>query len=425
MKIKYNNNFKIFLLFFLFYISILIGFYLNEDSLGGARSDFDYYYKISLSFAENFLKTFSDYDTSMSDVTTRSSPLFWIILSQISKFISYDNLRIINSSVSLLICFYFFKCLKIRFKQIEQIILALVACTIFISPTVRSLSVWPYTNIWGLLFFIISIFYFLKFLDTKQSEAKFKQSIITIFFVVISAYIHPAFGVFFLFYLINFFFVYKFNKKIFLLLIFSFVLATPFLFYINSKDILLVFKSAQGISMDNFNTLNISNKILIISSMMCFFIAPILNFKLVIDELIKLKAIEITAIIIFCLINIYFFNYPKYDAGFGGGFFYKLSNILFQNNYLFFIISIFSILYIYSILKKKFNNSLIFFLIILFTPQLTIYHKYYDPLILIIFMTLINFDIKKHFFDKKYRFLQLYLLSVFYLIIGIFKNQIY
>ena len=206
MKIKYNNNFKIFLLFFLFYISILIGFYLNEDSLGGARSDFDYYYKISLSFAENFLKTFSDYDTSMSDVTTRSSPLFWIILSQISKFISYDNLRIINSSVSLLICFYFFKCLKIRFKQIEQIILALVACTIFISPTVRSLSVWPYTNIWGLLFFIISIFYFLKFLDTKQSEAKFKQSIITIFFVVISAYIHPAFGVFFLFYLINFFF---------------------------------------------------------------------------------------------------------------------------------------------------------------------------------------------------------------------------
>ena len=424
MKIKYND-FNILLVFFLFYISILIGFYLNEDSLGGARNDFDYYYKISLSFAENFFKTFSDYDTSVSDMPTRSSPLFWIILSQISKFISYDYLRIINSSVSLLICFYFFKCLKIRFKQIKDIILAFLACTIFLSPTVRSLSIWPYTNIWGLLFFIISIFYFLKFLDTKQGEAKFKQSIITIFFVVLSAYIHPAFGIFFLFYLINFFLFYKFDKKIFLLLIFSFILATPFLFYINSKDILLVFKSAQGISTDNFNTLNISNKILIISSMMCFFIAPILNFKLVIDELLKLKAIEVVAIIIFCLINIYFFNYPKYDSGFGGGFFYKLSNILFQNNYLFFIISIFSILYIYSILKKKFNNSLIFFLIILFTPQLTIYHKYYDPLILVIFMTLINFDIKKHFFDKKYRFLQLYLLSVCYLIIGIFKNQIY
>ena len=425
MKIKYNNNYNVLLVFFLFYISILIGFYFNEDSLGGAQNDFNYYYKISLLFAENFLTTFNEYDTVESGIPTRSSPVFWIILSQISKFISYDNLRLINSSVSLLICFYFFKCLKIRFKQVEDIILAFIACTIFISPTIRSLSIWPYTNIWGLLFFIISIFYFLKFLDAKKEEVKFKQSIITIFFVAISAYIHPVFGIFFLFYFINFFLVYNFNKKILLLLIFSFVLATPFLFYINSKDIFLVFQSAQGISTDRFNTLNISNKILIISSMICFFIAPVLNFKLVINELIKLKAIEVIAITIFCLINIYFFNYPEYIVGFGGGFFFKLSILLFQNNYLFFIISSFSILYIYTILKKKLNNSLIFLVLILFSPQLTIYHKYYDPLILIIFMTIINFDIKKHFFDKKYRFIQLYLLSLCYLLIGIFKNQIY
>ena len=317
MKIKYNNNYNVLLVFFLFYISILIGFYFNEDSLGGAQNDFNYYYKISLLFAENFLTTFNEYDTVESGIPTRSSPVFWIILSQISKFISYDNLRLINSSVSLLICFYFFKCLKIRFKQVEDIILAFIACTIFISPTIRSLSIWPYTNIWGLLFFIISIFYFLKFLDAKKEEVKFKQSIITIFFVAISAYIHPVFGIFFLFYFINFFLVYNFNKKILLLLIFSFVLATPFLFYINSKDIFLVFQSAQGISTDRFNTLNISNKILIISSMICFFIAPVLNFKLVINELIKLKAIEVIAITIFCLINIYFFNYPEYIVGYG------------------------------------------------------------------------------------------------------------
>ena len=197
MKIKYNNNYNVLLVFFLFYVSILIGFYFNEDSLGGAQNDFNYYYKISLLFAESFLSTFSEYDTIESGIPTRSSPVFWIILSQISKFISYDNLRIINSSVSLLICFYFFKCLKIRFKQVDDIILAFIACTIFISPTIRSLSIWPYTNIWGLLFFIISIFYFLKFLDAKKEEIKFKQSIITIFFVVISAYIHPVFGIFF------------------------------------------------------------------------------------------------------------------------------------------------------------------------------------------------------------------------------------
>ena len=177
--------------------------------------------------------------------------------------------------------------------------------------------------------------------------------------------------------------------------------------------------------MDNFNSFNISNKILIISAMTFFFIAPVLNFKLINEELSKLKAIEMVSIITFCLINIYFFNYPKYDSGFGGGFFYKLSNILFQNNYLFYLFSSFSILYIYTILKKKINNSIIFLSLILFTPQLTIYHKYYDPLILIIFMTLINFDFKKHYFDKKNNTLQLYFFCISYLLIGLFKSQVY
>ena len=53
-KIKFNiSNLKIILVFFLFYISILIGFYFNEDSLGGAEGDFNYHYKISLAFSKN------------------------------------------------------------------------------------------------------------------------------------------------------------------------------------------------------------------------------------------------------------------------------------------------------------------------------------------------------------------------------------
>ena len=141
----------------------------------------------------------------------RNSPIFWIVLSQASKFISYDILRLINSFVSILICLYFFKCLKIRYKDTEGFILALIACSIFLSPTIRSLSIWPYPLIWGLLFFVISIFHFLKFLESKQNEEKFKQSLITIFFVVISAYIHPSFGIFFIFYFINFYYFFNFN----------------------------------------------------------------------------------------------------------------------------------------------------------------------------------------------------------------------
>ena len=418
-------NINVFLIFFLFYSTILVGFYFNEDSLGGAKKDFEHYYKISLLFAENFITTLREFGTEETNIVTRNSPIFWIILSQLSKFISYDNLRIVNSSVSILICFYFLMCLKIKYKQIKDFTLVFLACSVFLSPSIRSLSIWPYSISWGLLFFIISIYHFLKFLEAKQEKEKFKQSFITILFVVISAYIHPAFGIFFLFYFINFYSVFKFNKKILLLLLFSFLLSVPFLFYVYSKDILAVFGSAQGISMDNFNTLNISNKILIISSMIIFFILPILNFKLVKLDLINLKPLEILMITVFCLTNIYFFNYPEYNSGFGGGFFYKLSNILFKNDYLFFIFSSFSILYIYTILKKNLNNSLIFFTLILYTPQLTIYHKYYDPLVLIIFMTLINFDLKKHYFEKKYKTLQLYFFSISYLIMSLFKGSIY
>ena len=177
--------------------------------------------------------------------------------------------------------------------------------------------------------------------------------------------------------------------------------------------------------MNNFNTFNISNKILVISTMILFFVMPILNFKLIKNEISNLKSTEVLTLIIFSLVNIYFFDYPEYNSGFGGGFFYKLSNILFQNNYLFFIFSTFSIIYIYTILKKSLNNALIFLILILFNPQLTIYNKYYDPLIFIIFMILMNFDIKKHYFEKKYKTLQLYFFGISYLTIGLFKNQVY
>ena len=277
-KIKFNNsNLKIILIFFLFYISILIGFYFNEDSLGGAEGDFNYHYKISLAFSKNFFETFNGFGTQESAMGTRNSPVFWIVLSQASKFISYDILRIINSFVSILICLYFFKCLKIRHKDTESFILALIACSIFLSPTVRSLSIWPYSLIWGLLFFVMSIFHFLKYLDAGNEIDKFKQCLIVVFFVALSAYFYPAFGIFFLFYSINFFFNYNFNKKFFLLMIFSLFLATPFLYYILSKDVINAFEGAQGMSMSNFNTFNISNKILIISSMILFFYCT--NFK--------------------------------------------------------------------------------------------------------------------------------------------------
>ena len=160
------------------------------------------------------------------------------------------------------------------------------------------------------------------------------------------------------------------------------------------------FQAAQGIQTSNIQSLNLANKILIVSTMVFFFIIPILNLKILINRIKNIELKEFSIIFIFCLINIYLFNYPAFDSGLGGGFFYKASNVLFGNNLIFYISSIIAIISIYLLLEKNFYNYLLLFILIIYTPQLTIYNKYYDPLILIIFSILINFNFKDHFFKN-------------------------
>ena len=67
---------------------------------------------------------------------------------------------------------------------------------------------------------------------------------------------------------------------------------------------------------------------------------PLIKFREVANKIIKLQVNEIV-LVLFCLINIYFFNFI--NGPWGGGFFYKISNIFFLNNFLFFLFAIISI----------------------------------------------------------------------------------
>ena len=424
-KVKYNFlTLKLLFLYSLFYLTILLGFYFNEDSLGGAKADFLYHYNISQKFSENFFLTYNAYGSNADGMNARNSPVFWILISYLNNFISSEFLRLINSSASLLISFLFYRCLIIKFKNVDKFWLFYFSCILFLSPTIRSVSIWPSTLNWGLVFFLISLLNYLKFVNTSDNR-KDLYVYYTVFFIAISAYLHPSFAVFYIFYLFNFVKHYKFRIITFYILLFSLTLSAPSLFYIVSKDFLSSFQAAQGIQTANIQSLNLANKILIVSTMVFFFIIPVLNLKILINRIKKIKLKVLSIIFICCLINIYLFNYPAFDSGLGGGFFYKASNVLFRNNIIFYISSIIAIISIYLLLEKNFYNYLLLFILIIYTPQLTIYNKYYDPLILIIFSILINFNFKDHFFKKYYKFLQLYFISVVYLLIGIFKSQIF
>ena len=103
----------------------------------------------------------------------------------------------------------------------------------------------------------------------------------------------------------------------------------------------------------------------------------------------------------------------NYDPNFtGGGIFLQLSHFLFKNNLLFYLISLFSILVIFKLCNHNFNNFFIIIIIFFSNPQLSIYHKYYDPLVIFLIFTLFNIKLDRSFFNYK----SISIIYIFYLL---------
>ena len=412
LKIDVNNNIKKYqpIIFIGLYLSLIIGFFLGENSTGGAIIDYNTHKWISQKFAENFLNTLFSYDS----YNTRHSPILIIFLSFFEKLNINDQIiRLIHLHFCLLLPYVFFKCLQLNFKSLDKNILLFFISLIFLSPTFRSLSIWPDSRIIGLTFFLISIFYFLKFKENK----KFEYVIKNIFYLSLSSYISPNFSVFSIFYFINYMNNYNiFSQKFLIIILLNILLSIPAIYYIFFLDINFLIKSAAiGRTSGNIIFDNIFNDILITFSIIFFYIFPFLITKIIKPaKIFEIKNFFISSIIfIICILNFdYNFEYS------GGGIFLKFSNIFFESNFVFFIISFLSIIILIPLLYQNKSNILLFVLIILNNPQYTIYHKYFDPFLLIVFFTIFIFkyDFKKTFQkNENYIFIYFYF-SLFLLI---------
>ena len=413
-----NNNYfnlnKEILFLFSLYITLLISFFYGENSTGGAILDYNNQKVITAKFVSSFKETLLNYD----NFSTRHSPILLIFLSFLEKlFLSDLLIRIIHLHFCLLLPYFFYQILKVKFSGVDKTILFLIAGLIFLSPTFRSLAIWPDSRILGLTFFTLSILYFLKF----KKENKFNYVIINIITCAISAYISPNFAVFSLFFLYNYIKIYKFiSKKIFIACFINFVISVPAIYYIFILDINFLNKTAAT-NFDNNDRIffnNIFNDVLITFSLIFFYLLPFL-----IENIVKyLKVFKLTnlfsSIIIFLLcINFFDYNY-SYS---GGGIFFKTSNFFFNNNYLFYIIGFISILIFLPFLKNNKENLLIFILVLINNPQYTIYHKYFDPFLLIMFFSLFNFDLSLK--EKKIK--NFYLIYSYFLTFLIVSNLKY
>jgi len=408
----------IFLLIFL-YISVLLGFILNENSSGGAFLDYVNQKQITGFFANNFLFTFLNYD----DYTTRHSPVLLIALSFFERVQLDDYLiRLIYFHICLILPISFFYILKLKFKdqQLEIKYLLILVGLIFLSPIFRSLSIWPDSRLIGLTFFTTSILFFLKFIEKKKTSFIF----LNIIFYTISSYFSPNFAVF------SIYFVYKYFRflgisslKFYIIIIFNLLLAFPALYYVLILDINFFNKSAAiGLGgSDKIFFTNIFNQILIIPSIIFFYFLPFYSTKILgIKKLINYKNFIITLIIF--ILSLFYFDYkPEYS---GGGIIFKLSDYFFSNNILFFIFSFISIMFVLGIISEKIDNLLILFLLFISNPQITIYHKYYDPLLIVMFFSLFMLNVRLEYLKNFKKVLILYLYFFGFLLANILKSYI-
>jgi len=407
-----------YLVILILYTSLIIGFIFNENSTGGAYIDYISQKQISISFANSFLETLLNFEQE----STRHSPILIMFFSIFEK-IKLDDLfiRLINLHLCLFLPIIFYKCLKLKFNDIENKYLILFSALLFISPTFRSLAIWPDSRIWGLTFFVISVYYFLSYKNNKD----FKNCLLTILFYSIASYFSPNFSVFSVFFLLYFLRELSLIKNLQIITL-NVLLALPAFYYIFVLDVNFMFSASAvpGGEENISQPLNISNKILIISSLIFFYLLPFI-FSKSIDLNLSLEKTQLKYIFIATLtfiICIFFFNYQNDYTG--GGIFFKISNFLFKNNIFFYLISGISIFIIYKIFSNSKINFLIIFLLLLNNPQLTIYHKYYDPFLLILFFTLfeINFE-KQNLFSKKTINI-FYLFGLFFLTLSISKAYV-
>tara|TARA_B110000503_G_C7126923_1_gene405050 strand:+ start:670 stop:1929 length:1260 start_codon:yes stop_codon:yes gene_type:complete len=410
---------NIYLLPIITLISLLLGIYLGEDTLGAGKEDYQYHIKYFLNFSESFYKTYNEFGLNQESSSVRNSPIFYMFFSLFLKLgISLENLKFINLLIIIPLFIFFFKCLEIKYSKINLETKLILSSILFLSPTIRTLLIWPYPLIWALCFFLISLYFFLIFEKTKNFNNKIKFAYLNLIFLTISAYFTPNFSLFSIFFFYRFFLFYKFKKQIFVIILINLILASPAIYFFISKDYYL-FNSTVG-SVDNYIKYNLSNKIIIISSMCFLFFLPYIQIKKLLHKINKDFKINNTFFILlfFIFINLYFYNFDLGPSNSGGGIFYHLSKVLFNNSLILFLVFFFSIYLFKYINLYNFNNILLFFILVFYNLQFTIYYKYFDPLIFFIFLFMIklnNFNIVK--VSKKY-----YLLYLIFLVLNFSKK---
>ena len=370
MRKPINNKIVLIFLVIAPILSLFIGFVLNEDlSTGGAKWDFDLTWPIIINYSNfNFI----------TDIT-RHMPFHYGLLSLVNVISNDQNfVKIFYLFFSFLLPIFLYLNLN-RIYDCNKFILIIFSSSFLFVPLFRSAAIWSNAHLTATIFFLIGNYFYLK----SKEKNIFTYKILNLLFLSFAIYSIQTYLILFLYYLCNYFSAEKLNNFIKLFL-FSGLLALPGLFFILLNPRI----AAVGtyITKDFFYT--ISTNFSIIFLFLSFLIFNKQNLWIVFDKTKTLKKIEI--FIIFLILSFVFYNHSLFvsDIKLGGGFFYKLSYFLLNNNSIFILSFLLGIFISYIIIKHEPKFLYIFIMINLMSLNYVIYQKYFEPLFLVLVIIL-------------------------------------
>ncbi len=418
------NPKNIYITYLFLYFSLLLGFYFNEDFGLGYITDYSVLKLYVPLFEKNFVNTLLNFDA----LGTSHSPIYYIFVLFLEK-ISFNETfsRLINLHVSLLIPYFFYLCLKIKYKFKKENLYILIPCIIFFSPYFRSSSIWLGSENLSLLFLLISFYFFLKHDATE--EKNLSNILLNAVFLACAAYFRPIYALFSIYFFLRFYLDLKLSTKLLYYLLINILLSFPALYYLYILNVdFITIHISQKMNVSRF-----VNQFSVTISIIFFYSIPFLLTRVgdvLKSSLFKVKNIILS--IIFTYLLIYHFNY---DLAYGGGIFYKVSLLIFDNNYLFYFFSLIALNLLFLILssnlkvRDKISDTVLLLVLIFLEPDRIFYHETYDPLLYFVFFLLLKSRFYLNFAEKltnrKFILLILFSISFYFLsIVKMFYNPI-
>ena len=387
-------------------LSLCFGFLFNEDlSTGGAKWDF---YSTLPAITD-----FSDLIFGNFHIYTRHFPLHYLFLAvPYSIFDDVYALRIIYLlfSLTLPIFVYLSICKIYKVSTINSLI---ISASLLFLPFFRASAIWPNAHLTALIFLVIANYFYIRSVESN----KFIHNFINIFFLSLSTYCVQSYAIFFLFYLFNY---YQNNtkKNFFYIVIVCFLFSLPGFFFIfnNPRE------GFVGLVFSNNLSYTVITNLSIVFFFIVFFLINKTNFLVIKKYFLNLNFYEIFILILFFFLLV--FDYKEIGFTVGGGFFYKMSLLLFQNKLIFFISGFLGLMTSYLFFK---NEKKIFYTLVLLNLTSIAYYtsqKYFEPLLIISILIFHQNFLSKNIINDFKNTLTFYILIFAYYVIATI-NSIY